>query len=186
MIRLILKSNFMLKLAAVLLCLVLISSHFTFGLFAKYTSSAAAEDSARVALFRVETELDRISLSIDEGEEPELTLGGEFETQSVQIPFSIMSSSEVQVGYSVKVDFGVALPQYISLTLSDGTTTQTLYANGTESAFTFSDFGTLASGAAAEQKAELTLTISVTDFEEITTELSIPTATLTVRVYQVD
>ncbi len=174
----------MLKLSAVLLCLVLISAHFTSGLFAKYSSSAAADDSARVASFVIETDLDRIELDV--AGEPILALGGTDEVQSVALPFYIKSGSEVTIGYSVTVDFGSVLPEYMNIQLSNGKDSLTLAADGNNANFVFSDFGTLAPGAIEQQKAELKLTISVSDLSAITEQLSIPAATLTVRVYQVD
>ena len=174
----------MLKLAAILLCLVLITTHFTSGLYARYISRSSADTSARVASFVIETDLDRIELGSTEA--PTLQLGGEDETQSVQLPFYISSGSEVTVGYSVSIDFVDALPEYLNITLTNGTNTQTVAADGIKSEFVFSDFGALSAGSTETQKADLTLTISVSDLTMITDEVSIPTAELTVRVYQVD
>ena len=180
----IMKSNLMLKLAAVLLCLVMITTHFTSGLYARYISRSVADTSARVASFVVETDLDHIELGSTGT--PTLQLGGEEETQSVQLPFYISNGSEVKVGYSLGVDFGDALPNYLSIKLSDGVNTQTIAADGTKNEFKFSDFGTLPAGSTEPQKVNFTLTISVSDFTMITNEVSIPSAKLTVRVYQVD
>lgn len=178
------KTNIMLKLAAILLCLVLITTHFTSGLYAKYISRSSDDTSARVASFVIETDLDRIALGTEEM--PTLQLGGEDETQSVQLPFYITSGSEVTVGYSVSIDFGRALPDYLSITLTDGANPQTVDADGTRSEFVFADFGTLPPGAAETQKAQLTLKISVSDLTRITDEVSVSAAELTVKVWQVD
>ena len=43
--------NIPMTLAGILFCLTLISIHFTGGLYARYTTSAAASDSARVVTF---------------------------------------------------------------------------------------------------------------------------------------
>ena len=181
----IMKSNPMLTLAAILLCLVMISTHFTSGLYAKYTSRSSAASSARVASFSIDTDLDRIKLgSIDA---PTLQLGGTDEIQSVQLPFYISNGSEVSVGYSIIVDFGsTPLPEYMNLKLSNGSFSQTISGDGSKSKFNFADFGSLPAASSGEQKVELLLTISVSDLSMITEELSIPTAELTVRVYQVD
>lgn len=48
------KVNIPMVLACVLLCLTLISIHLTSGLYARYTTTATASDSARVARFEVE------------------------------------------------------------------------------------------------------------------------------------
>lgn len=180
------KKCIMLKIAAVLLCLVLITTHLTTGLYAKYTAVASAEDGARVASFHIDTDLDYIQLGTSQGVSPVFQLGGTDETQSISIPFFIESASEVAVGYSVTVDFGAALPSYMSLTLSNGTKTEALTGDGTKSVFTFTDFGIMAPGGETAQTQELTLQISISDLEMITDEVSIPTAELTVRVYQVD
>lgn len=179
-------SNFIPKLALGLLCLVLITSHFASGLYARYTGYAEGVTSARVASFRIETELDHVSLGLPEGQAPSFTLGGAEEISQVAIPFSIESGSEVSVGYSVIVEFPTALPDYLTLTLTDGTTTSTLSGNGADSSFSFLSLGALTPGDAQPQTASLTLTISVTDLSLITEEITIPTAAFTVRVYQVD
>ena len=184
MINKITKSGIILKLAVTLLCLVLITTHLTFGLYARYSSYVSSEDSARVAAFVIETDLDHIELgTIDD---PTLQLGGLEKTQSVQLPFYITNSSEVKVGYSVSIDFDAALPAYLTITLSNSTTSKALNADGAKSEFEFSDFGTLAIGSSEIQKADLTLTISVSDLAMITDEVAIPTAKLTVRVSQID
>ena len=174
----------MLRLAAVLLCLALITTHLASGLYARYISRSTTDASARVASFAIETDIDRIELGSTEA--PTLQLGGEDGTQSVQLPFYITSGSEVTVGYSVSIDFADALPEYLYITLTDGAYTQTVAADGTKSEFTFPDFGTLSAGSTETQKADLTLTISVPDLTRITEEVSIPNAELTVRVYQID
>lgn len=176
--------NPMLTVAAVLLCLVLISCHFMAGLYARYISRSIADAAARVASFVIETDLDHVALGSTEP--PNLQLGGTDEIQSVLLPFYVSSGSEVAVGYSVTVDFKTALPDYLKLTLESATKEQTLSADGTKSQFAFSDFGTLSEGSTETQKEDLTLTISVDDLTKISDEVLIPTAELTVKVYQVD
>lgn len=171
--------------AVILLGLVMISTHFTAGLFARYTARASGDASARVAVFAVDTELDRISLGTNGA--PAFQLGGTEAVQAVSLPFYVTSGSEVAVGYSVTVDFGgVALPDYMSLTLTDGVRTQTLGADGRKAAFTFADFGGLDAAAGEVQRADLELVMAVSDLGAIEEEITIPAATLTVRVYQVD
>ena len=48
------RPNRVLGAAAILLCLCLISAHFTTGLYARYTTRASGSDSARVAKFSVQ------------------------------------------------------------------------------------------------------------------------------------
>ena len=45
--------NIIMTLATILLCLTLISSYLTAGMYARYVSSDSSSDSARVATFRV-------------------------------------------------------------------------------------------------------------------------------------
>ena len=178
------KSNIVLKLAALILCLVLLTAYGISGLYARYTYNASFSASASVANFSIETDLDGILLGSDVA--PELELGGDDEIASVDLPFYIASESEVTVGYSVIVDFGYALPDYMSLTLAEGSHSQTIHSNGSASAFAFADFGSLSIGSVSAQRADLTLTISVADVSMIVDEISIPSAALTVHVYQID
>ena len=177
--------NPMLSAAAILLCLVLITSHFTSGLYAKYTAEASGSGSARVASFVIETDLDRVRLGTSEA--PTLLLGGEDEVQSAELPFFIANGSEVTVGYSITVDFkDAALPDYMTVTLFDGAHDITPDESEGNRRFVFTDVGTMGAGNSAEQRADLTLRLSITDLSLITEELRIPSAELTVSVYQVD
>ena len=181
------KVNIPILIALVLLGLTLISSHFTSGLYAKYTRNAEGSDSARVAQFKIETDLDYITLGIAEQEIPMLELGGELQTTSVALPFYIESRSEVSTVYSVKADFGRALPGYVTLTLSDGTESQTISADGIKTTFEFQDFGTMEIATNNQAvRRDLVLTISVPGVEQIAEEFEIPTAMLTVKVDQQD
>ena len=179
------KLNPMLTIAAILLCLVLISTYMTSGLYAKYADKGTADASARVATFVIETDLDRISLGTSGA--PTLQLGGDEEIQVVELPFYIASGSEVAVGYSITVDFGTtSLPDYMDITLADSSTSKTPVANAGRTTFTFFDFGTLPAATTTEQQTELTLTFSISDLTMITDEVFIPTAELKVKVYQID
>lgn len=51
------KPSYALRAACVLLCLVLISVHFSTGLYARYATGAAGADDARLARFHVSAEL---------------------------------------------------------------------------------------------------------------------------------
>lgn len=169
-----------------LLCLTLLSFHFTSGLYARYSSSYTTRDMARVAAFRIETDLDYITMGLSESDLLNFELGGKEETTSVSIPLYIESGSEVCVAYSVSVDFGAALPDYIMLTLSNGQTQKTISADGTAAEFTFADFGTIPPASASAQREYLTLSIKVSELEKITQEVQLPAASLTVTVYQLD
>lgn len=53
------KPSFAIRAACVLLCLVLISVHFTSGLYARYISKAVGSDRSRSAAFQVSAELEQ-------------------------------------------------------------------------------------------------------------------------------
>ncbi len=176
-------SPWLFRAVALLLLLVLVSFYCLSGLYARYGSQKGDADGARVATFAVETDLDRITLGLDEEASPSFTIGGEEEVDSIVIPFYIDNGSEVAVTYAVAADFGAPLPDYVTLTLSDGTATRTVDADGAARTYTFADFGFIGVGA---ERAHLTLTLSVSDLTAITDEVSIPAAALTVRVVQAD
>ena len=48
------RPNRILQIAGILLCLVLVSAHFTTGMYARFTSRSSAADRARIASFRVQ------------------------------------------------------------------------------------------------------------------------------------
>ena len=68
-----------LQIAGVLLCLCLISTHFTTGLYAKYTNRAQGSDAARAAKFNVSatvTEVAKETSSDDSSDDPSGTGSG--------------------------------------------------------------------------------------------------------------
>lgn len=81
-----------LRIALVLLCLVLLSTHFTGGLYARYRSTADGSDSARVAKFDVRVTGDKQSVLVS-------TEG----TTQNQLVISIVNQSEVAVKYDITV-----------------------------------------------------------------------------------
>ena len=177
------KSSALLIRIIIFLCLAFVAVNVTSTMYARYISQSDTSDSADVAIFIIDTDLDHVKLGSPET--PTLELGGTEEITSVQLPFYISSESEVKVGYSVKLDFGYALPEYLNITLTNGTDSKTISADGINNEFEFVDFGTLLPAAMGEQKADLVLTFSVSDLSMITDEISIPTAKVTVRAYQV-
>lgn len=180
------KVNIPIVVALCLLCLTLLSAHFTSGLYAKYTSVVTAADTARVASFYIDTDVDYVQLGIDDDQPLAFELGGTGEITSVPIPFYIESRSEVTVAYSVTATFDVALPEYVTLTLTDGTKTETLSADGAKTQFVFADFGDMDAYAGTPLRDELTLHIAVSDLDQITSQVQIPHASLIVKVYQTD
>ncbi len=89
------RPNRVLGAAAILLCLCLISAHFTMGLYARYTTRASAKDSARVAEFNVEAEVTEV---------PDSTAGTDDQlTRTYKA--TLTNNSEVAVCASIKMVF---------------------------------------------------------------------------------
>lgn len=79
------KINIPMCAALILLLLTMISVHITSGLYARYTSTATAQDSARVAKFDVQT-----TLTADKSQDGVFTL-------------TVINNSDVTVRYKVEV-----------------------------------------------------------------------------------
>lgn len=180
----------MLYAAALILTVIALTTYLAPGLYARYRSAVEDHDGARVALFLVGADLDRDSLSIGAGDSPEFDLGGISDITSASIPFYITSRAEVAVGYSVTVDFGGALPNYLTVTLSDGTNSETIAGDGTKSVFAFEKFGAIDAyaGSASDpaDRIDFTLVLNVTDSDLITSEFHLPSARLYVTAEQLD
>lgn len=176
--------NIIYGIVLTLLCAVLLTTYLTSGLYARYSTTATGSASAMVASFKIETDLDNVKLGTQQIDN--LQLGITEDGNNVSIPFYIISESDVTVGYSVLIDFKKALPEYITLTLSNGSINKTLYADGEKSIFEFNEFAQLTEGSSEEQKENLLLTFSITDLSNITEEVSFTTAELVVSVYQID
>ena len=96
------KFNIPMCAALILLLLTLISIHLTSGLYARYTVTATASDSARVARFDVRSEVLPVA-----GEEGKFSL-------------KVTNASEVAVSYRVDVVFAEALAEgKLSVTLDE-------------------------------------------------------------------
>lgn len=80
--------------AAVLLCLTLLSTHLTAGLYARYTTTATGSDSARVAVFNVKEEG-----SLLQGIQAPLYPG---DTEKYSI--IVENSSEVAIAYQISLE----------------------------------------------------------------------------------
>lgn len=94
------KANPVLILAMVLLCLVMITTHMTAGLYARYTSSGSGEDSARVAKFEVTqsgTLTENMALSVKPGDESDQKPGQEAGN------IEVTNNSEVAVAYTIHI-----------------------------------------------------------------------------------
>lgn len=85
--------NIIMTLATILLCLTLISSYLTAGMYARYVSSDSSSDSARVATFRV-TETGNLTRSFA----AELIPG-----ETYIIPINVANESEVAISYTITI-----------------------------------------------------------------------------------
>ena len=88
------RSNWILYLAGVLLCLTLFSMHLTSGLYARYAASASGGDSARVAKFDI----------AQKGTLSELLLLDVYPGFSAAYDIQLNNHSEVAVSYTVSVE----------------------------------------------------------------------------------
>lgn len=89
------KPNIFLIAAGILFCLVLVSVHFSAGMYARYTTRAEGSDAGRLAAFRVSAEAG-------ENQTLELTAGRE---EAASYQFKVQNSSETAVRYDVILEF---------------------------------------------------------------------------------
>lgn len=141
----------MVILAAILLCLVLITTHLTSGLYAKYTSRASAHDSASVALWKVGAT----------GGKPALTIDCSTSDLDDAYKFKVTNNSEVSVRYNIIVVFTEALDSGITLKLDETKTP----ATNDRKAFVFTNVGQLISGNISKEHT-LTFTASTDNINE--------------------
>lgn len=145
------KVNIPMMLACVLLCLTLFSMHLTGGLFARYTATDTASDSARVAKFRVTGELsDGVTVDCAAGSSGSCVL-------------TVTNHSEVAVSYGLDIRFEEALGDLWTVSLMDGATKKP----GTIDGETI-HYGTLGSLAPGGQKS-YSLEFTVSDWTYVTT-----------------
>ncbi len=119
------------------------------GVFARYKSEISGTATMRVAKWDVKLENSHTELKFNDS-------GTKVEKEELNYEFSLVSNSEVAVGYSVKLKFNNALPANVSLTLSDRTKSQEIKCNGSQTEFTFGGFD-----CAIGETAELMLTVTV-------------------------
>ena len=132
------------RVAAVMLCATLVSCHMVAGLWARYATHADLGDSARVAVFRVDS-------ARKEGESGNLTqhLTGDKTGDVTTYRVVITNTSEVAVNYSVRIVFDNDTAGSFTTRLDSTISSTKEWAN----------VGTLAGG----QTAEHTLTITASD-----------------------
>lgn len=102
------KLNIPMCAALVLLFLTMLSIHLTSGLYARYTATSTASDSARVAKFAISgTENGTVAVSshADSNEKYQMTVRNE---------------SEVAISYSLEFVFLEDVTDWLELTLEDG------------------------------------------------------------------
>lgn len=95
-----------LRTAAVLLILVMLSISMVAGRYARYTTTATASDSARAAKYHI---------AIDPGADDSITLSPD---SPASYTFSVTSSSEVAVEYDLRILLPQALPDGIEISLT--------------------------------------------------------------------
>lgn len=100
--------NWIWCLAGVLLCLTMLSFRLTGGLYARYTTTVTASDSARVAKYQI---------SVASSTANSLAL---VQDTDVAYTFSVSSSSEVSVEYDLIVTLPKALPSGVTISLEKG------------------------------------------------------------------
>lgn len=176
------KVNLPICLAGILLCLTVVSVRLAFGIFARYSTTASAEDDARVARFDVditgETQNPVFAYGTTEGDAFTITVEN---LSEVAVAYDVIVTLDAMaVGTTVQLDGGVGVV--------DGTTTS------------FVGAGALPPNAGAENRNTHTLAFamnwdaltaedwaSLTGAETTGTAISKPlNFTVTVNVAQVD
>lgn len=161
----------MMRLAAVLFCMVMFSTYLMGGLYARYVTRDGGSDSARVAKFDVVG-----------------TGGGLVEIRQAQQSngnylFTITNRSEVAVSYDVDVVFSEDVSSWLALELdAKSPAAVTVDAGNQQTTYRFEKTGTLA----ATDDNEHTAVFTVTDWDNgitRTMENLVGTKELTFTVY---
>lgn len=134
----------LIRTAAVLFCLVMVTTYLTAGLYARYTAQSRSGDSARVAKFDVKALGEILPPALTGEEEPlewivDSTGNGEYQ-------ITVTNDSEVAVRYDVTVVLEKDLPGYLTLELDKEAFTKVDERNHKKEAA-----GTLAPGGASEE-----------------------------------
>ena len=116
-----------------LLCAALITSHFTSGLYARYTASASVGDSAVVAAFEIGEDLSSSSAMIEVTAKPPAAVGETSTVQAVQIS----NSSDATVIYTVTSEnltgnLPIEIESFTGTLAPDGTVTQEIAIEWTD------------------------------------------------------
>ena len=161
----------LLRIALVLLCMVAFSTSMLAGLYARYSTKADGEDSARVAKFNVAAEWSgNVTVDASLGQ-----TGGEYK-------FTVTNNSEVAITYDLVITFEGGIPSYAQVSL-DG-------KSGTSdgNSIIFSHVASLAPSTTDTQRT-LTFTVDLEKFTQPATGESYSQEvafTATVRCTQID
>lgn len=146
------KKNISLRIAAVLLCLTLISSYLSAGLFARYTVQGNGKDSARVAGFCPTAELvsgDQKIEYVSDKDEYELTY-----------TIKLTNPSEVAVKYDLVISFIDQKLNGTTFTFSGEPQSVTGSGSSPSDSLTFSGKDVLSANKTTPKEEPLTLTVS--------------------------
>ena len=147
--------NIAMMTAGVLLCLTLVSVWMVSGLFAKFTTSDSAKDSARVAAF-VFTVSDKDTSRIIDLQD--VTKPGDTETYTFIVKNSGGTVSEVKETAYVQLSLNGSLPLTCKVTKSGGTAPETsLTANGSPQVGDLTDLTTFSARVSTNETYELTV-----------------------------
>ncbi len=160
----------LLRIALVLLCMVAFSTSMLAGLYARYSTKADGEDSARVAKFNVAADWKDVTVVASS-----VQTNGEYQ-------FTVTNHSEVAITYDLVITFEGGIPSYAQVSL-DG-------KSGTPdgNTITFSDVASLAPATTDTQRT-LTFTVDLEIFTQPATGESYSQEvafTATVRCTQID
>ena len=114
-------NSILMRTAAVLLLLVMLTTSVVSGHYARYTTTVTSGDSARVAKYEV-------TVAAASADTLKLDPNGTDKTASYN--FSVTSGSEVTVEYDLVVVFPKAMQEGITLTLTQGSTEISLTQDG--------------------------------------------------------
>lgn len=176
------------RISIILSLLALVTSGVVGAVLAKFSTEKDASENASVSIFLVTSEVDSVGLKTDIGGNPVLELGGNTNIASASLPFTVTSKSEVSVAYSVSLELGSPLPSYCTVQITDGVTVKSFVCDGATSEFDFGVIGVIPpfDGAPSDPatEVELTFTVLISNTSLITSEVSIPSASLTVTADQ--
>lgn len=160
----------LLRIALVLLCMVAFSTSMLAGLYARYSTKADGEDSARVARFDVAADWKDVTVVASS-----VQTNGEYQ-------FTVTNNSEVAITYDLVITFPGGIPDYLQTSLPDKVAVKS------GNTITFSDVASLAPATTDTQRT-LTFTVDLEKFTQPATGEAYEETlnfTATVRCTQID